>query len=99
MPVSAEGRVEHQNESKRWVRFGVQLDYSCRLKSAPSNVENRVAMISAIHKGVEIFCKSFKNEIMVISWKIVIYLQSSPGGTIVRTRFSPSNGVLFNRHE
>ena len=25
-----------------WVRFGVQLDYSCRLKSVPSNGGNRV---------------------------------------------------------
>ena len=25
-----------------WVRFGVQLDYSCRLKSVPSNGINRV---------------------------------------------------------
>ena len=25
-----------------WVRFGVQLDYSCRLKSVPSDGKNRV---------------------------------------------------------
>ena len=25
-----------------WVRFGVQLNYSCRLKSVPSDEENRV---------------------------------------------------------
>ena len=25
-----------------WVRFGVQLDYSCRLKSVSSDGENRV---------------------------------------------------------
>ena len=42
MPVSAEGRVEHQKRNQtatsQWpvgFVFGVQLDYSCRLKSAP----------------------------------------------------------------
>ena len=50
--MSAEGRVEHQNEPKRpplsvavWVRSGVQLDYSCRLKSVPSDRENRVGVV------------------------------------------------------
>ena len=42
-----------------WVRFGVQLDYSCRLKSVPSNVINRAR----------------------------------------RTRFTASDGTLFNRLE
>ena len=48
MRVSAEGRVEHQNEPKRppfcgrLGCFGVQLDYSCRLKSVPACAENRV---------------------------------------------------------
>ena len=27
-----------------WVRFGVQLDYSCRLKSVSSDGENRVLL-------------------------------------------------------
>ena len=48
--MSAEGQVEHQNKPKRlplvaaWVRFGIQLDYSCRLKSVSSDGENRVAL-------------------------------------------------------
>ena len=49
MPVSAEGRVEHQKQNQtatsQWpvgFVFGVQLDYSCRLKSVPSNGINRV---------------------------------------------------------
>ena len=49
MPVSAEGRVEHQKQNQtatsQWpvgFVFGVQLDYSCRLKSVPSNGRNRV---------------------------------------------------------
>ena len=47
--VSAEGRVEHQKRNQtvtsQWpvgFVFGVQLDYSYRLKSVPSDVENRV---------------------------------------------------------
>ena len=51
MPVSAEGRVEHQKLNQveapllpRWV-FGVQLDYSCRKKSVPPDAENRVVWI------------------------------------------------------
>ena len=50
MPVSAEGRVEHQKQNQtatsQWpvgFVFGVQLDYSCRFKSVPSNGRNRVA--------------------------------------------------------
>ena len=48
MPVSAEGRVEHQklNQVAALLSpgcvFGVQLDYSCRLKSVPSDGEIRV---------------------------------------------------------
>ena len=49
MPVSAEGRVEHQKQNQtatsQWpvgFVFGVQLDYSCRKKSDPANAENRV---------------------------------------------------------
>ena len=52
MPVSAEGRVEHQKQNQtatsQWpvgFVFGVQLDYSCRLKSVPSDAE----------KGVKVF--------------------------------------------
>ena len=48
-PVFAEGRVEHQKQNQtatsQWpvgFVFGVQLDYSCRLKSVPSNGINRV---------------------------------------------------------
>ena len=48
MPVFAEGRVEHQKLNQTtalllfgWV-FGVQLDYSCRLKSVSANAEKRV---------------------------------------------------------
>ena len=44
MPVFAEGRVEHQKQNQtatsQWpvgFVFGVQLDYSCRLKSVPSD--------------------------------------------------------------
>ena len=49
MPVSAEGRVEHQKQNQtatfQWpvgFVFGVQLDYSCRKKSVPPDAENRV---------------------------------------------------------
>ena len=49
MPVSAEGRVEHQKQNQtatsQWpvgFVFGVQLDYSCRLKSVPSDTEKVV---------------------------------------------------------
>ena len=49
MPVSAEGRVEHQKQNQtvtsQWPVgsvFGVQLDNSCRKKSDPANAENRV---------------------------------------------------------
>ena len=51
MPVSAEGRVEHQKQNQtatsQWpvgFVFGVQLDYSCRKKSDPANAENRVGV-------------------------------------------------------
>ena len=46
MPVFAEGRVEHQKQNQtatsQWpvgFVFGVQLDYSCRLKSVSSDAE------------------------------------------------------------
>ena len=49
MPVSAEGRVEHQKQNQtatsQWpvgFIFGVQLDYSSRLKSVPSDAEKVV---------------------------------------------------------
>ena len=47
MPVSAEGRVEHQKLNQVAALlppgvFGVQLDYSCRLKSASATNEKRV---------------------------------------------------------
>ena len=49
VPVSAEGRVEHQKRNQtatsQWpvgFVFGVQLDYSCRLKSVSSTEEKRV---------------------------------------------------------
>ena len=49
MPVSAEGRVENQNEPKRpklavWVRFGFQL-YSLE-KSDPLNAANCVGVLT-----------------------------------------------------
>ena len=51
MPVSAEGRVEHQKQNQtatsQWpvgFVFGVQLDYSCRKKSDPAYAENRVGI-------------------------------------------------------
>ena len=47
--VFAEGRDEHQKQNQtatsQWpvgFVFGVQLDYSCRLKSVPSDGINRV---------------------------------------------------------
>ena len=47
--MSAEGRVEHQKQNQTAISqwpvgfvFGVQLDYSCRLKSILSDGENRV---------------------------------------------------------
>ena len=52
MPVFAEGRVEHQKQNQtatsQWpvgFVFGVQLDYSCRLKSVPSDGEKVVTQI------------------------------------------------------
>ena len=49
VPVSAEGRVEHQKRNQtatsQWpvgFVFGVQLDYSFRLKSVPSDDEKVV---------------------------------------------------------
>ena len=49
MPVSAEGRVEHQKRNQtatsQWpvgFVFGVQLDYSSRLESASATDEKRV---------------------------------------------------------
>ena len=49
MPVSAEGRVEHQKQnqtvSSQWpvgFVYGVQLDYSCQLNSVPSDAEKFV---------------------------------------------------------
>ena len=49
MPVFAEGRVEHQKQNQtatsQWpvcFVFGVQLDYSCRLKRVPSDAEKVV---------------------------------------------------------
>ena len=51
MHVSAEGRVEHQKLNPPqavlppgWV-FGVQLDYSCRLKSVSATLEKRVMIM------------------------------------------------------
>ena len=50
MPVSAEGLVQLQKQNQkatfngRLFFFGVQLDYSCRLKSVSSDGENRVAV-------------------------------------------------------
>ena len=50
VPVFAEGRVEHQKRNQtatfQWpvgFVFGVQLDYSCRLKSVPSDGEKVVS--------------------------------------------------------
>ena len=44
MPVSAEGRVEHQKLNQVAARrvFDVQLDYLCRLKHVSSDAENSV---------------------------------------------------------
>ena len=56
MPVSAEGRVEHQKQNQtatsQWpvgFVFGVQLDYSCRKKSDPADAENRVVILKVSH--------------------------------------------------
>ena len=56
MPVSAKGRVEHQKQNQtatsQWpvgFVFGVQLDYSCRLKSVSSDAEKVVR-----HNSLEI---------------------------------------------
>ena len=50
MPVSAEGRVE----------FGVQLDYSCWLKSARSDEINRVG-VTVIDKSTKLETKPAEN--------------------------------------
>ena len=48
MPVSAEGRVEHQKLNQMAALlspgrvFGVRLDYACRLKSVSATAEKRV---------------------------------------------------------
>ena len=56
MPVSAEGRVEHQKQNQtatsQWpvgFVFGVQLDYSCRKKSEPAGAENRVNVVFKVN--------------------------------------------------
>ena len=62
MPVFAEGRVEHQKQNQtatsQWpvgFVFGVQLDYSCRLKSVSSDGENRVvSTVIIVKQGVRI---------------------------------------------
>ena len=57
MPVSAEGRVEHQKLNQTaallsfgWV-FGVQLDYSCRLERVSSDAENRLYSMAFSQTG------------------------------------------------
>ena len=67
MPVSAEGRVEHQKQNQtatsQWpvgFVFGVQLDYSCRLKSVPSDAEKVVeGYFKFLHPGPQ-FVQNFK---------------------------------------
>ena len=43
-----------------------------------------LTMVLAFHKGFGIVCNSSRSEVMAVSWKIVIYFQSSPGGAIER---------------
>ena len=38
----------------------------------------------AFHKSYGIFCNSSRSEVKAVSWKIVIYFQSSSGGAIIR---------------
>ena len=44
----------------------------------------RLTMVLAFHKGVGIVCNSSSCEVMAVSLKIVIYIQSSPGEAIAR---------------
>ena len=60
MPVSDKGRVEHQKLNQEaallspgWV-FGVQLDYSCRLKSVSSTAEKRVETRLSTHPSIHL---------------------------------------------
>ena len=62
MPLLAEGRVEHQKQNQtatsQWpvgFVFGVQLDYSCRLKSVSPDGENRVGAIFDTFKIYTVF--------------------------------------------
>ena len=64
MPVSAEGRVGQQKQNQmaapEWsvgFAFGVQLDYSCQLKSVSSDGENHVGLF--LHRFIEIL-KGYK---------------------------------------
>ena len=59
MPVSADGRVEHKKQNQTVIAqwpfgfvFGVQLYYSCRLKSVPSDEENRVNRVMCQLQGL-----------------------------------------------
>ena len=68
MPVSAEGRVEHQ-KLNGWV-FGVQLDYSCRLKSVSATVKNRVVYSirgGTFHLVNRVEYQKFYQEILVFN--------------------------------
>ena len=79
MPVSAEGRVEHQklNQvaallSPGWV-FGVQLDYSCRLKSdhlTPKRLYSSVYFLTRQkNKSSRKFFQTYAREILKHSEK------------------------------
>ena len=64
MPVSAEGRVEHQKRNQtatfQWpvgFVFGVQLDYSCREKSDPPDAEMGI-LVQMVNFGMTSFVDS-----------------------------------------
>ena len=64
MPVSAEGRFEHQKRNQtatsQWpfgFVFGVQIDYTCRLESVPSNNE-KVVLAQMVNFGMTSFVDS-----------------------------------------
>ena len=81
MPVSAEGRVEHQKQNQtatsQWpvgFVFGVQLDYSFRLKSVPSDAEKVVEdflglldfrLLHIFAAEIEFFDRIFKETLLV----------------------------------
>ena len=85
MPVSAEGRVEHQKQNQKATSqwpvgfvFGVQLDYSCRKKSDPANAKNRVVLVSSQFKLVTSPFSLVTNHISLVSSQFQLVTSQLP---------------------